>query len=125
MLAILRMSKFKPVVAALYAVAMLMLGFAHQPVGAVAGTSGQLAAAALPDGMPIAICGHAPDAPSGKHFAKHCDACCLTAASGLIPSPPLFLEAPEFSVKLPPPPALSSPAKTAALEPQSRGPPSA
>lgn len=124
MLANLRMSKIKSVVAALYAVAMLMLGFAHLPVGAPAVASGQVAAAALPDGMPIAICGHPPDAPSGKHLAKHCDACCLTAA-GLIPSPPLFVEAPELSAKLPPPPALSSPAQAAALEPQSRGPPSA
>ncbi len=124
MLAILRMSNFKPVVAALYAVAMLMLGFAHMPVVAPAGASGQVAAA-LPNGTPITICGHAPDAPSGKHLAKHCDACCLMAASGLIPSPQLLVEAPELSAKLPPPPALSSPAKTAALEPQSRGPPSA
>ncbi len=83
MLAILRMSNFKPVVAALYAVAMLMLGFAHMPVVAPAGASGQVAAA-LPNGTPITICGHAPDAPSGKHLAKHCDACCLMAASGLI-----------------------------------------
>ena len=87
MLAILRMSKFKPVVAALYAAANAMLGFAHMPVGAVAGASGQLAAAALPDGMPIAICGQAPDAPSGKHLTKHCDACCLTAGPELIPLP--------------------------------------
>ena len=123
MLAILRISKFKPVVAALYAVAMLMLGFAHMPVRAPAGGSGQAVAAALPDGTPIAICGQAPDTSSGKHMAKHCDACCLTAASGLIPSPPHFLEAPGLSTKLPPPPALSSAAKTAALEPQSRGPP--
>jgi hypothetical protein len=125
MLAVLRMSKFKPVVAALYAVAMLMLGFAQLLVRAPAGASSQAVAAALPDGTTIAICGQAPDTPSGKRMAKHCDACCLTAASGLIPSPAVFVEAPELSTKLPPPPALSSPAKTAALEPQSRGPPSA
>ena len=125
MLAALRRLNLKPLVAALYAVAMLTLGFAHLPIASTDSTSPAFAASALPDGTPIKICGQTPDAPAGKHVCKSCDACRLTAAAGLVLAPPLSVEAADRSTLLPLALALMSPAKAAALEPQSRGPPGA
>jgi len=123
MLAGLRLSKFKLVVTALFAMAMLSLGFAHRPVETRDGSSLSVTASFLPDGTPIKICGQAQDAPAGKKGCNSCDACRLTATAGLLFSPPSPVTAPERSARLALVLALASPARTPALEPQSRGPP--
>jgi hypothetical protein len=129
MLERLRISGWKPLVAALYAVAMLMLGFAHtrasMPEGAALETASlQMAAYALPDGALPPICGQSkPGVPADHHGNLVCDACQLTSAPGAIPISPAFLEAPRLVMKLPPVRVLASVAAAPALEPQSRGPP--
>lgn len=85
----LRHPDLRPVIAALYAVAMLWLGLAHRPpVVATPGSAGILQVL-LQDGSPDAWClndpgqppVHAPGRGSGL-----CDACLLTAAIGLPPA---------------------------------------
>ena len=129
MLGLLRNSGWKPLVAALYAVAMLTLGFAHHQ-SRIAGSPGseigaaQLTAFALPDGTPPAICGSSKHgAPGSRHGLLICDACQLTAAPGAIPAPPTLIDAPRLAMKLPPVRAIVSIAAAPALEAQSRGPP--
>ncbi len=124
-----RISRCKPVVAALYAVAMLTLGFAHshasQPeASAIHGVTFQAATFVLPDGAFPPICGPSKSGdPAHRSAAVPCDACWLTAAPGAIPTPPPMLDAPLLAMKLPPVRVVVSVAETAALEPQSRGPP--
>ncbi|QCI66996.1 hypothetical protein [Phreatobacter stygius] len=81
MLARLRHPDLRPVVAALFAVAMIWLGFGHRPVvlGEASGPPG-FAQLVLPDGSPAEFCAPASDAaPRGKpHAGAHlCDACVL------------------------------------------------
>jgi hypothetical protein len=129
MLECLRISGWKPLVTVLYAVAMLTLGFAHSrsslpDTSAIEALSLQAAAYALPDGSVPPICGQSKsDGPAQHHGVVHCDACQLTAAPGAIPPPPMLADAPRLAMKLPPVRVLASIAETAALEPQSRGPP--
>ena len=69
--------------AVLYALAMVTLGFAHQPLK-IAAPDAQLAAYALPDGTLAPICAHADGQPQERHIATHgCEACALSAAPGL------------------------------------------
>jgi hypothetical protein len=129
MLALLRMSGWKKLVAALYAVAMLTLGFAHHQTRiaanpAVDASATHLLAFALPDGTLPEICGNSKNgAPDSHHGLLICDACQLTAAPGAIPAPPTLIEAPRLAMKLPPVRAIVSIAAAPALEAQSRGPP--
>ena len=121
-----RISGWKLIVAALYAVAMLTLGFAHVKAGKSAGfqaSSAQFAALALPDGAISPLCGKAPADPAHRHDRKICDACQLTSAPGAISAPPAALAAPRLIVRLAPPRLIASIAGPAAIKPQSRGPP--
>ena len=129
MLERLRISGWKPLVAVLYAVAMLTLGFAHSrsslpDTSAIEASSLQAATYALPDGSAPPICGQPKsDGPAHHHGVARCDACQLTTAPGAIPAPPMLADAPRLAMKLPPVRAIACVADTAALEPQSRGPP--
>lgn len=120
------------IVAALYAVAMLVLGFSH--VGFSDRASARQAesiVASLPDGTPVTLClSAASPQEQGKpgrsgHAAHFCAACCLTAAPGVLPSPPQIALDRLDSAPLAIAKNLSSAARSAALAPQSRGPPSA
>lgn len=121
----LRQTRAKMLAAALYALAVVTLGFAHQPIGAKGPAQAEFAAYALPDGTLPVICGHDDSgAPAGPiASAAHCDACALAAAPGL-PPPPASALAPPLSRKvafvatpafLLPPPPIHAPA--------ARGPP--
>jgi hypothetical protein len=124
-----RLSGIRPLVAALYAVAVLSLGFAHSYAG-LSDTSVfeaaalQAAAFASLDGVWRPICGRSkPGVPRPDTPASACDACQLTAAPGAIPAPPPLADAPRLAKKLAPPRTLAFGAATAPVEPQSRGPP--
>jgi hypothetical protein len=98
---VLRLSPLRATVAALYAVAMLLLGVAHAPVaGAAAKPTVDLAAFLLPDGSVPDLC--VVDAGgAGDHAPLHvavtlCDACLLTGAPGL--PPPVSITAAPVSV---------------------------
>lgn len=125
----LRHSGWKPLVAALYAVAMLTLGFAHSQASMPTASGAEAAsleavASVLPDGSSTPICGQSRSgAPGQRHGGAPCDACSLTAAPGAIPNPPALLDALRLASKLLAVRAINSVAETAALEPQSRGPP--
>lgn len=71
--------------AALYALAMLLLGFAHMPVAAQ-GARPDLSAFALPDGSVPDICFGSQDGTSvPQGSAPLCAACLLTGGAGLPP----------------------------------------
>jgi hypothetical protein len=123
------LSGIRPLVAALYAVAMLSLGFAHSYAG-LSDTSVfeaaalQAAAFASLDGVWRPICGQSkPGVPRPDSSGFACDACQLTAAPGVIPAPPPLAHAPRVARKLPPTRTLAFGAGKAVVEPQSRGPP--
>jgi hypothetical protein len=124
-----RLSGIRPLVAALYAVAMLSLGFAHSYAG-LSDTSVfeaaalQAAAFASLDGVWRPICGRSkPGVPRPDSSGSPCDACRLTAAPGAIPAPPPLADAPRAAETLAPPRTLAFGAGKAVVEPQSRGPP--
>jgi hypothetical protein len=125
----LRISGWRSLAAALYALAMALLGFAHLPAGPVGNPSGliasaQLAALALPDGVLPVICGQSgPDQPAQQHRRGPCDACQLTSAPGALPAPPAVLDSPRLAMIVPPVLAIVSVATGMSLEPQARGPP--
>ena len=78
-------------VAALYALAMLLLGFAHQPV-AQANPQIDLSAFALPDGSWPDLCRSQEDTPhddtgGAARGLMTCAACLLVHGGGLLPSP--------------------------------------
>ena len=129
MLDLLRKSGWKPLVAALYAVAMLTLGFAHGQAGILAGpgletSASPIIAFALPDGTLPSLCGESQKgAPGPHHGLLLCDACQLTAAPGAIPAPPCLIDAPRQTMTLPAVRVIASIATAPALAPQSRGPP--
>ena len=83
------------IVAALYALAMLVFGFSHQPQQRMALKVADAAMLVLPDGSTAPVCGHEgqklPDNGAGLH---HCDACALSAAPGLPPAAGIGLPAP-------------------------------
>lgn len=81
--------------AALFVLAQLTLGFAHQPVALPSSEAPvDLAAYALPDGALPDLCLNGGDA--GTVLKAHpCDACVLTSASGLAAEPQPALAAPD------------------------------
>lgn len=82
MLARARRSRLVVAVAALYAVAAVLIGFAHR-APAVAGAD--LAAYMLGDGTVPDLCLSGTDDASGRAGGVACDACLLTSAPGLGP----------------------------------------
>jgi hypothetical protein len=81
--------------AALFVLAQLTLGFAHQPVALPSSEAPiDLAAYALPDGSLPDLCLNSGDA--GPVLKAHpCDACVLTSAPGLAVAPQPALAAPD------------------------------
>ncbi len=79
--------QWRMVFAALYALAMLLLGFAHQPIARAGGID--LAAFALPDGSIPSLCTSAGDDAGAPTLAGAvwCEACLLVHAGGLLPPP--------------------------------------
>ncbi|MFT4099271.1 MAG: hypothetical protein QM651_19285, partial [Rhodoblastus sp.] len=119
----LRQSRASYGIAALYALAMVLLGFAHKPIPLRTIEAVSLAAYALPDGTLPDICQHDPS--SGQHEARdiHCDACALSHAPGLLaPADICFPTAKSYRLAAwSAPHGQFAPAATAA--PVSRGPP--
>ena len=123
----LRENSLRKAVAALYVAAMLALGFAHvAPASSAPGVGG------LADGPRLVLCLSAASqkeqgAPARTEHKPHfCEACCLTAAPGVLPAPSsLFALDRMIGARLTIPENLASAAKAAALAPQSRGPPAA
>jgi hypothetical protein len=124
-----RLKVCRPLVAALYAVAMLSLGFAHSHAGlpdttVLEAAALQAAAYASLDGLWPPICGQSksgvlkPSSGGGPG-----DACRPTAAPGAMAPPPLRAEPPRLAMKRPPVRTLAAGAAMADVEPQSRGPP--
>lgn len=87
--------------AALFALATIALGFGHRPLSlgpdsaAAAEIEAVQAALTLPDGTVVAICSSDSDHPGtaaghGGHAAHDapCDACRVSSAPGLLPTPP-------------------------------------
>ena len=125
----LRHVRLRAAVAALYAVAMLLLGVAHAPlVGTVAKPSVDLAAFLLPDGSLPDLCVVADEGsgdPAPHHAAASlCDACLLTAAPGL--PPPLSVDLGRLSLDTAPlaVPAERTPVARFEVPGTSRAPPS-
>ncbi|MDE2361280.1 MAG: hypothetical protein KGM42_01270 [Hyphomicrobiales bacterium] len=116
-----------PVLAALYAFATIMLGFAHQPVAAAQAVGPDLSAYVLPDGTAPILCSELGGVDHGaRHGVSHpCEACALTAAAGLICAPPAVFHAAEFVVLAHARTAQAQFAPAVLPAPTSRGPPSA
>lgn len=89
----LRQARVNVVVAAFYAVAMALLGFAHKPIYFPTPNGLDLAAYATPDGTLPTICGQTDRGAPAVHD-HHCDACALTASPGLVPASQACLPAP-------------------------------
>lgn len=123
----LRSRSLRLTLAALYALAMVVVGFAHRPVGGFAAAgipAAQSAAYVLPGGIVADLC--ATDAAAPVHDAGTgvCDACLLTAAPGLVVAAAPALPGAAGPVLEPVPAGhLADPA--ARFAPVSRGPPSA
>ena len=81
----LRQSRASYGIAALYALAMVLLGFAHRPIPLQTVEPVSLAAYALPDGTLPTLCGHDDAQAPVKAAPGHCEACALASAPGLIP----------------------------------------
>lgn len=125
----LRNLKWKTMIAALYVVTALLLGFAHAHSSATPSFR-VVATLSLPGGAAVPICGGSPSDRDGSKAPAHtgsgvCDACMLTAAPGAIPEPPSLTTAPDRFVRLTISRNLATTAKSFALSPQSRGPPQA
>jgi hypothetical protein len=82
-MSMLRQVRLKAVVVGLYALAMLMLGFAPHQVGLVRAADAFLAAYALPDGSVPDLCLTSTGEPE-EHGGGTCEACRLTSAPGLV-----------------------------------------
>ncbi len=127
MMELLRKSRGKALVAALYAVAMLALGFAHHQRAAVS-PGAELAALVLQDGGQIPLCASGENgsgAPTSGHAQAICDACLLTAAPGAPAAPPVVCAPARLSARLAIVAQPTSAAKAFVHAPQSRGPPQA
>lgn len=90
----MRNVRFTALAAAIYAVACLTIGIAHDPGPTTPGAgapafAAEISALALPDGTNVPICGETSRGPAQKGARKSCNACRLIAASGLPPTPPL------------------------------------
>jgi len=77
----------------LYALAMVLVGFAHHP--GRASSSVDLSAYTMPDGSVPFICGGSETDGTPAADGSICEACCLTAAPGLL-SPTGGIARPEF-----------------------------
>lgn len=86
MLKRLRSIRLKWTVAALYAAAMIFVGFSHVSIARSGAAAIDLAAYALPDGTFGDLCLTDRQDEHGTTSGKHCDACRLTAALGLGPA---------------------------------------
>lgn len=121
----LRARPLRPVVLALYALAMVTLGFAHKmPVtGFADDVRLELAALTLPDGSVPDLCLTGDASGQDTAHAGVCDACLLTAAPGLGAVASMDLPLPAdlrlVDVSVPVDALWSRPAPA----PQSRGPP--
>lgn len=94
--------------AALYAVALILVAYAHKPISLDLSTGtvpqAELAAYALPDGSVPVICLNGSSSGDGPTVGgAFCDACLITAAAGLLVSqvpaldvPALDRDPPEF-----------------------------
>lgn len=78
--------RWRVAVAALYALAMLLLGFAHQPA-ALASPAIDLSAFALPDGSLPELCPGSRDDTGAIAGFLVCEACLLVHGGGLLPTP--------------------------------------
>ncbi|QCK88049.1 hypothetical protein E8L99_20960 [Phreatobacter aquaticus] len=87
----LRNPDLRPILAALYAVAMLWLGFAHHMGQPGSAAAAGLERIVLPDGSVAEFClpgaDHKPGGTTGKS-ALPCDACLLTAMGGVVGEAP-------------------------------------
>lgn len=87
MLARLRHPDLRPIVAALFAVAVIWLGLGHRPVvpGAAQPFGVSRLALVLPDGSPAEFCAPASgEMPAGLPHAGPCDACVLAVRPVLL-----------------------------------------
>lgn len=125
MLGHLRKARLSALALAFYALATLVVGFAHRPL-ALAGADPDLAALALQTDAPLSLCDHDGGAPAQPHAADRiCDACALTSAPGLPPTTQCALTAPvsrRLSLAFH---ATAQFAPAALHAPLSRGPPAA
>lgn len=87
MLARLRHPDLRPVVAALFAIAMVWLGLGHRPLQIGAGNAAApVVLATVLDDAAIALCTASPgEVPPAETHAGRCDACVLAVA----PEPPV------------------------------------
>ena len=111
-------------VAALYALAMVLLGFAHRPIATASDPRIDLAAYVLSDGALPPICGQTGDqVPGPAAKSAHCDACALSAAPGLVLPPDQALFVPTIQTVALAGPVQGQHAPLARHAPTSRGPP--
>jgi hypothetical protein len=99
----MRQPKLRALVLGIYALAMVLMGFLHQPIATLADAPDEAPSAyTLPDGTVLPVCrGLGEQAPVGTdHHAKLCDACLLAGGHGLASSPCALLR-PAFSVSVP------------------------
>jgi hypothetical protein len=125
MLGRLRQTRAGIGVAALYALAMIMLGLAHRPVALPNAPTVDLAAYALPDGAVPTLCGHSGDSDQGPQHSvsNSCEACALTAAAGLVGAPPALVHKADFVALALAGEAQRQFAPAVRYAPSSRGPP--
>ena len=88
--------RWRVAVAALYALAMLLLGFAHQPA-ALSRPTIDLSAFALPDGSLPELCLGSRDDTGAIVGVLVCDACLLVHGGGLLPTPVALPSRPGFT----------------------------
>lgn len=125
MCARLRDERWRVGVAAFYALAMLLLGFAHVPVAAQ-GARPDLSAFALPDGSLPNICFGKEEGGKGAHLQGAVCAACLLTAGADLPPHAAGLDGPvAFSPVLPFLAVVVSRAGTLLKTQYARGPPSA
>ena len=119
----LRHARLSALALALYALATLVVGFAHKPVARAAFAHDLVALAAQGDVL-VALCDSG--APAQSQVLDHlCDACALTSAPGLPPANGCALPAP-YGRSLAPGFGHDAQFAPAALHaPTSRGPPAA
>lgn len=123
MLGPLRHARLSALALALYALATLLVGFAHKPIPQVSAPQ-ELIALALHGDVPVALCDRT-GAPAQQAVDHLCDACALTSAPGL---PPAELSAQRARHALQPALAFNDAAQfapAAVHAPLSRGPPAA
>lgn len=111
--------------AALYALAVVLVGFAHRTPAAVADPAVVSAAYALPGGITPDLCTAAPDGGLDHAATRSCDACRIADAPGLEAQPPVPLLQPAGGRSVAAVLADSIVVAACLYRPRSRGPPSA